>query len=110
MGNSARFLSDDAAWLSKWREDLKKFHARHAGEILRDLGYGDDIIERVQSLKPEEEFPRTTRTAGSSKTRSAWCSSNTSWPTSPTRLPRTRVIVALQKSWQKMTPAAHAEA
>src|SRR6185436_20622804 len=34
----------------KWREALKKFHAQRAGEILREVGYTDDLIERVQNL------------------------------------------------------------
>lgn len=34
----------------KWRNALKKYHARRAGEILGKVGYEDDIISRVQSL------------------------------------------------------------
>ncbi len=31
----------------KWREELAAFHADTTAEILRDVGYGDDVIERV---------------------------------------------------------------
>src|SRR5512138_1630315 len=34
----------------KWRENLKKFHARRAGEILANAGYPQAVIARVQSL------------------------------------------------------------
>src|SRR5947207_2709188 len=32
----------------RWRSELKAFHARKAGEILREVGYPEDIISRVQ--------------------------------------------------------------
>jgi len=34
----------------KWRTDLHKRHADIAEDILRDVGYGDDTIERVRTL------------------------------------------------------------
>lgn len=34
----------------KWREDLKKFHAEKAAEILREVGYDERVIRRVQDL------------------------------------------------------------
>jgi hypothetical protein len=34
----------------KWRTDLYKRHGEIAGTILRDVGYDDDTIERVQTL------------------------------------------------------------
>ena len=34
----------------KWREDLKRFHAQRAGELMAEVGYGSAEIERVQSL------------------------------------------------------------
>ena len=34
----------------KWRTLLKKFHAEKSAEILRGLGFGEDLIERVQEL------------------------------------------------------------
>lgn len=34
----------------KWRNDLKRYHADRAGEILRDTGYSDELIEKVQRL------------------------------------------------------------
>ena len=34
----------------KWRTLLKKFHAAKSAEILRDVGFSEDVIERVQEL------------------------------------------------------------
>ncbi len=34
----------------KWRRELAGFHAAEAGKILADVGYGPDIIERVQNI------------------------------------------------------------
>ncbi|PVX44601.1 uncharacterized protein DUF4202 [Flavobacterium sp. 103] len=34
----------------KWREDLKKFHAKMTSEILKKAGYEDDFIDRVSFL------------------------------------------------------------
>lgn len=45
----------------KWREDLKKFHAKTTGEILTKAGYSQEFIDRVsfliekKSLKKDEE-------------------------------------------------------
>jgi hypothetical protein len=46
----------------RWRTDLKNFHADTAGAILRECGYDDDVIARVQSLLRKEalrENPET---------------------------------------------------
>src|SRR5947207_2462083 len=32
----------------KWRADLKKFHAQKAGEILREVGYDEKVVQRVK--------------------------------------------------------------
>jgi len=34
----------------KWRNDLKKYHAGRAAEILKEAGYDDDTIQRVKKL------------------------------------------------------------
>ena len=34
----------------QWRNDLKAFHAEKAGQILREVGYPENVIGRVQDL------------------------------------------------------------
>jgi hypothetical protein len=93
----------------QWREALKKFHAQKAGEILREVGYTEDVIRRVQELNLKKQFPQDPE---GRVLEDALClvflecqlgelASKTS---------DDKVINALQKSWKKMTPAAQAEA
>ena len=41
----------------KWRADLKQFHAQKAGEILREIGYDESAVRRVQELNLKKNFP-----------------------------------------------------
>lgn len=41
----------------QWRQKLKQFHAHLAGEILREVGYPESVIERVQALNLKKDFP-----------------------------------------------------
>lgn len=38
----------------RWRRELAQFHAERAGAILREAGYGAELIERVQRLLRKE--------------------------------------------------------
>ena len=40
----------------RWRTDLARFHAETAGTILREVGYGEDTIERVGALLRKERL------------------------------------------------------
>ena len=40
----------------RWRADLGRFHAETAGGILREVGYGDETIGRVQALLRKERL------------------------------------------------------
>jgi hypothetical protein len=93
----------------QWREALKKFHAQKAAEILREVGYPENTIRRMQELNLKKNFPHD---AEGRVLEDALClvflerqlgdlASKTS---------DDKVINALQKSWKKMTPAAHAKA
>jgi hypothetical protein len=43
-------LPRDRKGYRSWRTSLAEFHARKAGEILRDVGYADAMVERVSEL------------------------------------------------------------
>jgi hypothetical protein len=40
----------------RWRNDLAAFHAKVAGEILREVGYDEPTVGRVQSLLKKERL------------------------------------------------------
>lgn len=42
----------------KWRNDLKKFHATKAGEILSSVGYELELIEEVQFLLLKKQLKK----------------------------------------------------
>jgi len=42
----------------KWRQDLKKFHAEKAGEILKTVGYDEDTITMVAFLLEKKQLKK----------------------------------------------------
>lgn len=93
----------------QWRADLKKFHAQKAGEILRAADYDDDTIRRVQELNLKKNFPNDPE---SRVLEDALCLVflERQLAALAAKSDDAKMINALQKSWKKMTPAAHAEA
>jgi hypothetical protein len=93
----------------KWRADLKKFHAQKSGEILSETGYDEETIRRVQDLNLKKNFP------GDPETRvleDALCLVFLEFQLAAlaVKTAEDKTINALQKSWEKMTEAARAEA
>lgn len=46
------------AGYKQWRTALAKYHAERAGEVLRECGYDEATVARVQSLLRKENFKR----------------------------------------------------
>lgn len=46
----------DRAGYQRWRTDLQRFHAERAGEILREVGYEEEMAARVQALLRKERL------------------------------------------------------
>ena len=90
----------------KWRNELKKFHATKAGEILREVGYGDDVIERVQAFNLKKNFPADPE---SRVLEDALCLVFLQYQFADlaARTSEEKIINALQKTWKKMTPLGH---
>src|SRR4051812_35630024 len=42
----------------RWRSDLKQFHAKKSAGILKELGYPEDVIARVQELNLKRNLGR----------------------------------------------------
>src|SRR5262245_17027703 len=99
----------DRAGYLRWRTELKKFHAARAGEILREVGYSDDIIARVQELNLKKNFPAD---PDSRVLEDALCLVflEHQFAALAAKTAEDKMINALRKSWAKMTPNAQAEA
>ena len=93
----------------KWRNALKAFHADKAGQILREVGYPEDAIVKVQDLNLKKNFPsdRDSRVLEDAlclvflKHQFADLAKKTS---------EDKMVTVLRKSWNKMTEAAQEEA
>lgn len=46
----------------QWRQDLKKFHAKKAGEILMEVGYDKEAIEKVAFLLQKKQLKKNEET------------------------------------------------
>jgi hypothetical protein len=52
------FYPKDRVGYLRWREDLKNFHASESGRILKEVGYDDGTIRKVQDLNLKKNFPK----------------------------------------------------
>ncbi len=91
----------------QWRAELKKFHAQKSGEILREVGYDEATIAAVQALNLKKNFPAD---SDSRVLEDALCLVFLEFQFADlaAKTDADKVINALKKSWQKMTPAGHA--
>ena len=93
----------------RWRNELKKFHAQKAGQILREVGYDEEMIARVQALNLKKDFPKD---PSSRVLEDALCLVFLEHQLADLAAKSTeeQMINALRKSWGKMTEQARAEA
>jgi hypothetical protein len=93
----------------KWRADLKKFHAERSGAILREVGYDEETIRRVQDLNLKKNFPADAETR---TLEDALCLMFLEFQLADlaAKTAEDKTINALRKSWGKMTGAARVEA
>lgn len=93
----------------RWRNELKKFHAQKAGEILREVGYDEETIARVQALNLKKDFPKD---PSSRVLEDALCLVFLEHQLADLAAKSTeeQMINALRKSWGKMTEQGRAEA
>jgi hypothetical protein len=88
-----------------WRNKLKQFHARKSGEILRESGYSEDMIRRVQDLNLKKNFPAD---PDSRILEDALCLVFLEYQFADLadKTSEDKILNAVRKTWQKMTPAA----
>ncbi len=89
----------------KWREDLKQFHARKAGEILSKLACPETMITRVQDLIRKRNFPRDPE---GRVLEDALCLVflETQFAETNAKTGDEKMLGILQKTWRKMTTQA----
>jgi hypothetical protein len=93
----------------RWRNDLKNFHAKKAGEILGQAGCDEAVIKKVQDLNLKKNFP------GDPESRvleDALCLVFLEFQLAglAEKTAEDKMINAIQKTWKKMTPAAQQHA
>jgi len=83
----------------KWRETLKHFHADEAGKILREVGYDDEMIQRVQRIVLKKD---------AAVMEDALCLLflETQLQETAGKTGDEKMIRILQKTWRKMSPQA----
>ena len=93
----------------KWRADLKVFHAKKSGEILREAGFDENTIRRVRDLNLKKNFPADPEVR---VLEDALCLVflQNQFTELAAKSDDEKMINALRKSWGKMTETARAEA
>lgn len=93
----------------KWRTELKNFHAAKAGAILREVGYDEDTVHKVQDLNLKKNFPKDPECR---VLEDALCLVFLEHQLAELteRFDEPKMINAVQKSWIKMSPQAREEA
>jgi hypothetical protein len=101
-----RYPAGRAGYL-QWREDLKQFHARRAGEILTAVGYPPATVARVQDLIRKRDFPRNPE---GRVLEDALCLVflETQLAAATEKTGAEKMTDILRKTWHKMTPAGRA--
>jgi hypothetical protein len=93
----------------KWREDLKKFHAQKASEILKNIGYDSEIIDRVAFLIQKKKLKKD---ADTQTLEDVICLVFLNFYYEEFLIKHTdkKVIDILQKTWCKMSKKGHESA
>ena len=93
----------DRAGYHRWRTELANFHAREAGEILRDVGYDQPTIARVQSLVRKQNL-KTDPEAQLLEDVICLVFLENYFAPFAERHDEPKLIGILQKTWRKMSP------
>ncbi len=99
----------DGAGYKRWRATLGRFHAEAAGAILRELGYSDADIGRVQALVRKEGL-KSDPEAQTLEDVACLVFLESYFPDFATRHARDKVIDIVRKTWKKMSGPARAAA
>jgi len=86
----------------RWRQDLKKFHAKKATEILEEIGYNQEIIDKVVFLLEKKQLKKNEETQ---TLEDVICLVFLEFYFEPFahKHPEEKTIDILQKTWRKMS-------
>lgn len=86
----------------KWRQDLKKFHVEIASDILKDIGYGPETINKVTFLLEKKQLKKNRDTQ---TLEDVICLVFLEFYFEPfaEKHPEDKLIDILRKTWRKMS-------
>ncbi len=86
----------------KWRQDLKKFHAQKASELLQEAGYAQEVIDHVSFLLLKKQLKKNEE---SQMLEDVVCLVFLRYYFEPfmSKHPDEKVVDILQKTWRKMS-------
>ncbi len=86
----------------RWRQELKKFHAKKAASILEKVGYSEDTIKRVRFLLEKKQLKKNEETQ---TLEDVVCLVFLEYYFEPfaAKHPEEKTIDILQKTWRKMS-------
>ncbi len=90
----------------RWRTTLYKFHAQTAGEILHEVGYDEETIQRVQSLLRKERLKRDPEVQGLEDV-ICLVFLESYLADFATQHDEDKLLDILRKTWKKMSPHGH---
>ncbi len=93
----------------KWRKDLAHFHATRAGEVLRELGFEQEILDAVRAIHLKQGLKTNPETQ---LMEDALCLSflEHEFDAFAAKYDDDKVIDIVRKTWRKMSATAQAEA
>jgi hypothetical protein len=102
----------DGAGYKQWRTDLYKFHGETAGAIMREVGYDDDMIDRVKSLLRKEKLKVNAETQLLEDVVDLVFLQHylTDFIKKYSHYDEEKLLGILRKTWRKMSEAGHAAA
>jgi len=93
----------------EWRKALSRFHADRASEILRDVGYDEETIERVRTINHKRGIKQD-RDVQTIEDALCLVFLEHEFDDFAAKHPREKVVDIVQKTWRKMSEAGHTRA
>lgn len=93
----------------RWRSELARFHAEEAGRILREVGYEDEVIDRVRALLTKQQL-KTNREMQALEDAVCLVFLETQFAEFAAKHDEEKLVDIVQKTWAKMSDAGHAAA